>query len=155
MCEYLDALDNPIAKADDVCEYVRRFRPESSDGSISSNLMQESNRKFVVLQKEGVRYFGYSGRDYGPMYRIIVGERPLKRSTEESMRLLEEFILANGHFPYGNDANEEEYRLYRFVGNRRSAYKRGALQEQEAEDWKTFENRYREYNIPRERKRRS
>ena len=155
VCEYLDSLDEPVAPADDVCEYVRRFRPDTSDSSISSNLMQEQSRKFVVLVKDGVRYFGYSNANYGDEYKVVGGDRRMKRTTQESMQLLEEFILREGRYPYHNEDDEEEYRLYRFIGNRRSACSRNVIPLEEIEEWRAFEEKYREYNIPRPFKRRT
>ena len=155
VCEYLDSLDEPIAPADDVCEYVRRFRPDTSDSSISSNLMQEQSRKFVVLVKDGVRYFGYSNANYGDEYKVVGGDRRMKRTTQESMQLLEEFILREGRYPYHNEDDEEEYRLYRFIGNRRSACSRNVIPLEEIEEWRAFEEKYKEYIISRPFKRRT
>ena len=155
VCEYLDSKENCVAPANEVCDYVRQFRPESSDSSISSNLMQETTHKFVILLKDGVRFFGYSDREYDSTYTIIGGNRPIKRSLKDSMRLLETFILENGRYPYGTNTDEEEQRLYRFVGNRRSACTRKAIPIEEIEQWHDFEDKYREYDIPRLRKRRS
>ena len=153
--DYLDNLEDPIALASEISEYVRRFRPETSDSSISSNLLQESHHKFIVLVKDGERYIGYSDREYDSEYRIIVGTRPMRRSTQESMQLLEKFIQEHGRYPYGTEVDEEEARLYRFVGNRRSASTRNAIPEEEIVEWQQFEEKYREYDVPRFRKRRS
>lgn len=155
VCEYLDSLEEPIAPADDVCEYVCRFRPDTNDSSISSNLMQEQSHKFVVMVKDGVRYFGYSSVDYGDAYKVIGGNRRMKRTTQESMQLLEEFILREGRYPFHNEDDEEEYRLYRFIGNRRSACSRGVIPLEEIEEWRAFEEKYKEYNIPRPFRRRT
>lgn len=153
--DYLDNLENPIALASEIGEYVRRFRPETSDSSISSNLLQERHHKFIVLVKDGRRYIGYSDREYDSEYRIIAGDRPTKRSTQKSMQLLEKFIQEHSRYPYGTDVDDEEARLYRFVGNRRSASTRNAIPEKEIEEWQQFEEKYREYDVPRFRKRRS
>lgn len=152
--EFLDSLDFPIASADEVCEYVQRFRPDTNESSISSNLMQEQTHKFCVLTKDGVRYFGYSSIDYGDEYKVIGGNRPYKRSTQESMMLLEEFILREGRYPYNNEDDEEESRLYRFVGNRRSACTRQVIPLEEIDEWNNFESKYQEFNTPRPRHRR-
>lgn len=71
------------------------------------------------------------------------------------MQLLAEFILEYGRYPYGTEVDEEEARLYRFVGNRRSACARNVIPGKEIEEWRQFEEKYREYDIPRLRKRRS
>ena len=143
--EYLDSLDIPLDTAENVCKYVCRFRPDTNESSISSNLMQEQSHKFCVMQKGKVRYYGYSDVDYGDEYKVIGGTRNFKRPVQESMRLLEDFILREGRFPSHNEDDEEEYRLYRFVGNRRSACARQVLPPEEIEQWNEFEQKYREY----------
>lgn len=153
--EYLDALDDPVAPAEDVCEYVMQFRPNTNESSISSNLMQEKNHKFLVLFKDGVRYYGYSDYEYGDEYKVIGGNRKMKRPTQESMRLLEDFILRNRRYPVRNLDDDEEYRLYRFIGNRRSACSRGVVQQEEIDEWLAFEDKYCEYDIAPKRKRKT
>ncbi len=147
ICEYLDALEAPIAPADEVGKYVRRFRPDSSDSSISSNLLQERSHRFVILIKDGKRYYGYSNHKYNSSYRIIGGGEPTKRSAAQSMIILEDFIVASGHYPFWVSNDENEKRLYRFVRNRRTAYNRGDLSEDEARKWSDFEEKYREYDF--------
>ncbi len=153
--EYLDALEDPVAPAEDVCEYVIQFRPNTNESSISSNLMQEKSHKFLVLFKDGVRYYGYSDYEYGDEYKVIGGNRKMKRPTQESMRLLEDFILRNRRYPVRNLDDEEEYRLYRFIGNRRSACSRGVVQQEEIDEWLAFEDKYCEYDIAPKRKRKT
>ena len=151
--EYLDALEEPVAPAEDVCEYVMQFRPDTNEGSISSNLMQEKSHKFLVLLKDGIRYYGYSDYEYGDEYKVIGGNRKMKRPTKESMQLLEDFILRNRRYPVRNLDDEEEYRLYRFIGNRRSVCLRGVVPQEEINEWLAFEEKYREYDIAPKRKR--
>jgi len=153
VCEYLDTLEEPVAPAEDVCEYVKQFRPDTNESSVSSNLMQEKSHKFLVLLKNGVRYYGYSDCEYGDEYKVIGGNRKMKRPTHESMQLLEEFILKNQRYPVRNLDDEEEYRLYRFIGNRRSACSRGVVPQEEIDEWLAFEDKYREYDIAPKRKR--
>lgn len=142
--EYLDSLTSPISTAEDIYAYVRKFRPNSSDSSISSNLLQEQNHKYVALTKDGVRYYGYANIDYGPNYKIISGgAHPRKRTLQESMSLLEEFILRNGRYPHNSETDEEERRLYRFVGNRRSVCSRKVASLEEIDEWQKFEKKYR------------
>ena len=153
VCEYLDALEEPVAPAEDVCEYVMQFRPDTNEGSISSNLMQEKSHKFLVLLKDGIRYYGYSDYEYSDEYKVIGGNRKMKRPTKESMLLLEDFILRNRRYPVRNLDDEEEYRLYRFIGNRRSVCLREVVPQEEIDEWLAFEKKYREYDIAPKRKR--
>lgn len=154
--EYLDSLEEPIAPAEDVCEYVRKFRPDTSESSISSNLLLDKSRKFQVLSRDGIRYYGYSDREYGDTFKLIGGgQRCTKRPTQESMRILEEFILRERRYPVNNPDDEEESRLYRFVGNRRSACARAVVPQEEIEQWLAFEEKYRSCDIAPGRRRRS
>lgn len=155
VCDYLDSIEGQIATAEEIVDYVRRFRPESSDSSISSNLMQEQNHKFSAFEKDGIRYFGYTTTEYDPSFKRISGENFRKRTIAMSMRVLEKFVLTNGHFPFWGSDNEEECRLYRFVANRRTAYTKGTLTEIAAEQWRAFEEKYRKYDIPHFRNHRS
>ena len=147
--EYLKSLDSPIAPEKDICEYVRRFRPTSSDRSIISNLLQESTHKFALYEKEGVRCIGLSKRKYPEPYKLA---NDRKRPVEESMRILEEFILANGRFPSSTSADKEERRLYRFVGYRRYACSKGAVSSEEADKWQVFEERYKEFDLSQKKR---
>lgn len=155
VCEYLDSLNPPIAPAEDVYNYVRRFRPSSSDSSISANLQQEKNNKFVVLVRDGIRYFGYTDREYDASFSAIAGNQPVRRTTEESMTLLEEFILEKGHFPYSGESGSEERRLYRFVSNRRYACMHNSIPIEDIKQWQEFEEKYREFDIPLSQRRRT
>ena len=82
--------------------------------------------------------------------RIIIDTARLR-----DLKLLEEFILREGRYPFHNEDDEEEYRLYRFIGNRRSACSRDVIPLEEIEEWRAFEEKYKEYNIPRPFKRRT
>lgn len=147
--EYLKSLDLPIAPEKDICEYVRRFRPTSSERSIISNLLQESTHKFALYEKDGGRYIGLSKRKYPESYKVANDH---KRPVEESMRILEEFILANGRFPSSTSADKEERRLYRFVGYRRYACSKGAVSSEEADKWQVFEERYKEFDLSQKKR---
>ena len=142
--EYLKSLNTPIAPEIDICEYVRRFRPTSSDRSIISNLLQESTHNFALYLKDGVRFIGISRRKYPESYKATNGH---KRSAEESMKILENFILTKGRYPLNTSKDKEERRLYRFVGNRRYSCSRGTISAEEADQWYEFEEKYKEYNL--------
>ena len=58
--ECLDNSETHIVPTKDVCEYVRRFRPSSSDDNIITNLKLEAGRSFRVIWKDGISYLTYS-----------------------------------------------------------------------------------------------
>ena len=82
--------------------------------------------------------------------RVITGEGAgtKRRTVEESMRALEEFIIANGRYPRWSQEDKEEYRLRHFVQNRRHAADHGRLSKEEADRWRAFEAKYRQPNMP-------
>lgn len=149
VCEYLNSQKEPIATETNVCEYVRRFRPSSSDKSIISNLLQEENRKFSIYEKEGIRYVGYTKKTYPQGFRVLAGHRPLKRTSEESMNRLVQFIQINKRYPRRNNSDEEETRLCRFVENRRYACFKNTIPEGEINKWRVFEEKYCKFDHAR------
>lgn len=147
--EYLDSLETPIADVDSICEYVRRFRPDTENNSITSNLAQEKNQKYAFYKKDEVRYIGYRQHEYDECYVLLDLSRVAKRTTDESMALLKEFIETHYHYPIHNFEDEEEKRLYRFVDNMRSLHNRGMMNEDVARQWVEFETKYSPYRLKR------
>lgn len=147
--EYLDSLETPIANVDTICEYVRKFRPDTENNSITSNLAQEKNQKYAFYKKDEVRYIGYRQQEYDECYVLLDSSRVAKRTTDESMALLKEFIEIHYHYPIHNVEDEEEKRLYRFVDNMRSLHNRGMMNEDVAKQWEEFETEYSPYRLKR------
>ena len=147
--EYLDSLETPIAEVEELCDYVRQFRPNTESNSITSNLAQEKNQKYAFYKKDGVRYIGYRQYEYKECYVLLDLTRVAKRTTDESMALLKEFIETHYHYPIHNFEDEEEKRLYRFVDNMRSIYNRGMMNEDVASQWVAFEEEYSPYRLKR------
>lgn len=146
VCEYLDSLNKPTAPIEAIIKHVQQYRPSSSERSIISNLMQESSHRFVILQKRGKRYISYSDYSHGPAYINISGDSSSRRSRQESMSLLEAFILANQRFPQYKSEDMEEKRLCRFYYNSRQLLKNGQLSEDEAEAFRLFEEKYASFS---------
>ena len=147
--EYLHSLETPIADVDSICEYVRQFRPDTENNSITSNLAQEKNQKYAFYKKDEVRYIGYRQYEYDECYVLLDLSRVAKRTTDESMALLKEFIETHYHYPIHNLEDEEEKRLYRFVDNMRSFHNRGMMNEDVARQWVEFERKYSPYRLRR------
>ncbi len=134
---------------DSICEYVRQFRPDTENNSITSNLAQEKNQKYAFYKKDEVRYIGYRQYEYDECYVLLDLSRVAKRTTDESMALLKEFIETHYHYPIHNLEDEEEKRLYRFVDNMRSFHNRGMMNEDVARQWVEFERKYSPYRLRR------
>ena len=128
--ECLDGSESHIVPSKEVYEYVRRFRPASSDENILCNLMLESEKSFRILWKDGISYLSYSAEDIPEGYQQHVRSQSERRSFSESIGLIDNFISRHGYMPKVCD-NPEETRLARFLSNIRSQRRKGQLTEEE------------------------
>ena len=147
--EYLETQNQPIASLESLGEYVRRFRPDTEDNSIASNLLQEKSQKYALFERDGIRYIGYRDGEYDESFVSLEYNRPHKRATEDSMALLKAFIKEHHHFPLFQDNDPEETRLSRFVDNMRSLYNRGLMKQKDVDEWEPFINEYGAYRVSR------
>lgn len=147
--EYLDSLPSHIATVEATGDYVRQFRPTSSNESIVSNLSQDKTQKYAFYTRDDQRYIGYRDCSYDVSFVLFDPERVAKRPTEESMRLLLSFINEHKHFPLSQPNGPEETRLYRFVDNMRSLYNRDKMDAETAAMWNKFYDEYGVYRLPR------
>lgn len=138
--ECLDASENHIVPSKEVYEYVRRFRPKSTDENIISNLMLESEKSFRILWKDGFSYLSYSAEDIPDGYKQSVRSQSERRSFQESVDLIDGFISRQGCMPKVCD-DPEETRLARFLSNARSLRRKGMLTEEEMQELSRLESR--------------
>ena len=138
--EYLDAQPRSIAPLKEIGAYVRQFRPDTKDESIYGNLLLESSGRFALFSKDGAYWFGYSDRSYGPDFDPFRTETGTRRPAKDSLKELQAFLDTH-HRPPCSKApeGENEYRLYRFMGNMRSAYRRNVMPEDRIKDWEEIE----------------
>lgn len=137
--ECLDNSETHIVPSKDVCEYVRRFRPSSTDENIITNLKLETERSFRIIWKDGISYLTYSTGPVPEGYNQIVRSVVEKRGFEESIALLEDFVTRNGRMPKVCD-NTEETRLARFLAIQRSLFRRGLVSENREKELYRIEN---------------
>lgn len=138
--ECLDASENHIVPSKEVYEYVRRFRPTSTDENIICNLLLESEKSFRILWKDGVSYLSYSAEDIPEGYKQSVRSQSERRSFQESVDLIDRFISRQGCMPkVGEDP--EETRLARFLSHIRSLRRKGLLTEEEMQELSKLESR--------------
>ena len=147
--EYLDSIPEKIASVKSIGDYVRKFRPDTEDDSIVSNLSQHKAQKFAMYLRDGQRFIGYRSLVYDPSFVLFDPERVAKRPIEESMRLLTNFIKEHKHFPLCQPDDPEETRLYRFVDNMRSIYNRGKMDPAIVAVWAEFCDKYSGYRLSR------
>lgn len=143
--EFLDSLPQSIAPLTEIGRYVRQFRPNTKDESIYGNLLQESSGKFALFYKDGVYWFGYSDRSYGVDFDPFRAETGRRRPVKDSLEELQSFLNTHHRPPCSKaPAGEDEYRLYRFMGNMRSTYRRGIMPEDRIRDWERIEEQLSE-----------
>lgn len=124
--ECLDNSESHIVPVGEVCDYVRRFRPTSSNDNIVANLMLDSEKKFRIIKENGVSFLSYSSEPIPKGYIQRTKAYFGRRSFEESVRLVEEFITRNGRMPR-MCRDSEENRLASFLTLQRSLHRRGLL----------------------------
>lgn len=144
--EYLNSLDEPIALLDDITDYVKRFRPTTSAKSILYNLQLDSEKKYSVYLKDGQKYISFSTYQCSPKLIPYSSTFTPRRSFEESLSALEEFIAHHSRFPtLRKDVTEEEKRLARFVDTQRLYLRNNTLQKDNKDRWLCFEKEYSQY----------
>ena len=111
---------------------MRKFRPDTTETNMVSNLMLEAEKSFVVVWKDEVNYLMYSDRPVPEGFKKISRTVVPKRSFEESMALVNSFVDRNGRYPRTN-GDEDEQRLARFISTQRSLSRRGLLEKEEQE----------------------
>lgn len=141
-----------IASLEDIGNYVRQFRETSSNSSIQANLMLEASGKFALYTKEDIKYIGFSGREYPSCYIPAEESMVIVRSFETSTRLLIQFIKDNGRYPFstGDDVEESEKRLWRFLRNVRYRCKSGTGTPEDYEFIKYLESAFPYQEISRQ-----
>lgn len=150
--EYILMQPDKIAQIEAVGNYIRQFRTTSSDASIQSNLLAEATGKFAMYVRDGLKYVGFSGREYESTYILLEETRAEVRSFETSARLFTQFVEEHGRFPFyakGDEIDEEEKRLRRFWNNTIYRAKRGDATEDDLKFIKEVEDAYPYHDIPR------
>lgn len=133
--ECLDRNPDMPVSVSDVLEHVRKFRPDTTETNMVSNLMLETEKSFAVVWRDEVNYLMYSDRPVPEGFKRISRTVVPRRSFGESMALVNSFVDHNGRYPRTN-GDEDEQRLARFLNTQRSLSRRGLLEtdEQEALD---------------------
>ncbi len=151
--EYLNSLIEPIAPLFDICDYISQFRSEVKESSIKANLLAEANNKFSIYYKGDITYIGYTDYPFNSSYKIMDKRLGGRRSFEESIELLENFIKENGRFPFSSGVDTEELRLSRFLTVSRANLKKGLLSTDERDAIERIESQYSERKIKKGRAR--
>ncbi|MBQ0081306.1 MAG: helicase associated domain-containing protein [Alistipes sp.] len=138
--EYLDKNDTRIVPVKEVSEYVLQFRPTTTDKNIITNLMLETDKSFRIIWKDGISYLNYSSDPIPEGYKQYTNPFSERRSFEENIALLDQFISLNGKAPkVCKDPNQT--RLARFLSNLKSSYRRGLLSQDRVEELQRVESK--------------
>ncbi len=148
--EYLNSRIEPIASLSDICEYVSKYRDNVKESSIKANLLAESGNRFSLFYKGDMVYIGFTDYTFDDSY-IQQGKRQGRRSFEDSITLLEQFIQNNHRFPYTSGVDPEEKRLSRFLGVCKSNIRKGLLEPNEQAAIERIETEYKQYKGKKER----
>ncbi|MGP1393116.1 MAG: hypothetical protein ACTTK1_04025 [Candidatus Cryptobacteroides sp.] len=127
--EFLLSQSPSIAALEDIGNYVRQFRPTSSDKSIHANLLLEG--AFNIFYKDDIRYIGFANQVYPEEYRKFCPKTDSRRDFKSSCTLLEKFVAENGRMPFSSDVSEDEKRLCRFWNIHVAKLKNNLLGEEE------------------------
>lgn len=148
--EYLNSLIRPIAPLTDISDYISKFREDVKESSIKANLLAETSNRFSIYYKGDVLHVGYTDVDFGEEYRQIE-KRQGRRPFKDSISRLEQFIKANGRFPYTSGVEGEEARLSRFYSVAKGNQKKGALEPDELTEIERIDATYGHLRFKKER----
>lgn len=143
--EYLLSQSPSIATLEDIGDYVRQFRPTSSDKSIHANLLLEG--AFAIFYKKNVRYIGFANQEYPEEYRRFSQTTDAKRDFKSSCTLLEQFVAQNGRMPFSCNVAEDEKRLSRFWNVQLAKLEKGLLGEEERCIVEQMQTKFKKFKI--------
>lgn len=143
--EYLLSQSPSIATLENIGNYVRQFRPTSSDKSIHANLLLEG--AFAIFYKENVRYIGFANQEYPEEYRRFSHTTDAKRDFKSSCTLLEQFVAQNGRMPFSCNVDEDEKRLSRFWNVQLAKLEKGLLGEEERCIVEQMQTKFKKFKI--------
>lgn len=143
--EYLLSLSPSIAPIEDIGNYVRQFRPASSDKSIHANLLLGGT--FNTFYKEETRYIGFANQEYSEEYRRFCSQTDSRRDFKSSCTLLEQFVAANEHLPFSSNVSEDEKRLCRFWNIQLQKLAKGSLGEDKKCIVEQMQDRFEKFKI--------
>jgi hypothetical protein len=88
--------------AKSITNYVLQYFPETNNASVRTSMFNDTQQRFVFFNNE---LFGLSHKTYHPKYKRT--ENSLMPFTQR-LSDLENFIVANGHFPFASSKNRSE-----------------------------------------------
>lgn len=136
--------DSPLS-IEEIAQHVLLFREGTNEKSVYSNMFADKVRRFSIYEYDGGRVYGLTQKSYDSRY-VPLEEEALsgsKRGFDESLRLLEEFIKENNHFPFSSSDDQEEMRLHRFWSLHKSRRAKGLLDVEQISEINRIEKLYK------------
>lgn len=140
--EYIDSIPEGIATTAAITEYVLRFRPDTNEQSIVSNISLDPSKTFVLYYKDGERLFGYSNREFPLEYFPVESDFRFAITNSIYYPKFIRFIETNHRFPFSSGYTEEESFLRRFWMKQESRYKNGKLDSHAIQYYEKIERAY-------------
>ena len=114
----------------EIAKYVKQFRPKTNAKSIYNNLYVDESRTFVFFENY---FIGLTSKEYPDKFNILSKTAPsTKRTWEESLDDLKQFISENERLPFSSGCPEEEEKLYRWFNVQKGKVKKNKLNEHQA-----------------------
>jgi len=121
--EYLQDLDNPQSLTE-ITKYVLQYRPNTNSKSILTNLKSEASDTFVFFQNS---FVGLKGKKYSSIYILLPEKAVKKRTWQNSMEFVKNFIKENGRRPFSSDKDSQAIILYRWISVQKNLIKNGRV----------------------------
>jgi hypothetical protein len=109
--EFLNNSPNPKSTSE-ISEYVKRFRPNTNEVSIISNLKLDQSNTFIFFKNSLV---GLSFKKYGDSFKYVVKIKKEKKTWDERFHEFNTFALAEKRLPLSSSKNLDEITLYRWL----------------------------------------
>lgn len=148
--EYLNSLIEPIAPLSNICEFISQFREDIKESSVKANLLAESTNKFSLYYKDNDLFIGLTEYHFDESFKTQL-KRQGRRSFEDSLHKLEQFIISNERFPFSSGVDAEEIRLSRFYLITKQKINNGTITPQEQAEIERIESMYGHYKTKKNR----
>lgn len=125
--------------AEDITEYVLLYFPKTNISSIRTSMFNDTQNRFSFF---GDSLFGLQSKDYPAEYGEIEQQETQRKSFEQRLYDLENFLTENDHFPFSTSDNEEEASLYRWW---RIQNKETKLSDEQKADVERIKNQYADF----------
>ena len=109
-------------------KHVKKYRPKTNANSIYNNLYIDESNTFSFFDNY---HIGLTRKVYSDKFKLLnKSGPPLKNTWEESLVILNQFILEHGRLPYSGSLMEEEVKIYRWLNVQKGKISKGKIDEE-------------------------